>query len=89
MADIERDEAMLLPRVASLHEQTVQAAAQGVTFDRPRAQRERTVRCITTRDERVVPLAMAVALALAEGDASRLSIINVHEVIVHNHTRGK
>lgn len=87
MAKTQRSEAIPLPRVANLHERTVQAAAQGEVFDRPRVQRERTVRCTTTRDEQVLPIVMAAALALANGDASRLSIISVCEVVVHNQSR--
>ena len=58
-------------------------------FDRPRARRGRTARFITTRDEKVLPEIMAAALALVDGDTSRLSIISEHEVVVLNNKRGK
>lgn len=91
MGEVSSDEGTPFPRVVAVHEKTVQALARGdiqPPASEPRAYRGRTARCITIRDERVSDMAMAAALALAEGDRDRLKITSEGEVIVLNSKRG-
>ena len=78
-----------LPRVATVHEKTVQRAQEIV--DQPIAKvhslRTGHQRRTATHYVKVDPRVWKTALRLAKGDPNRLTVVHETEVIVHNHPR--
>lgn len=79
-----------LPKIATVHESTVKKA-QALVDEQAKVHSIRTghQRRTVTHYVKVDPRVWKTALRLANGDATRLTVVHETEVIVNNHSKRK